>query len=109
MIESERKTNLPTKMKRIFQKLGKGKATDVDSNVTVYNTSATNTTARNSVGSQARGDWKESKAPSVYRADEVHEDHIDHVAVSRPRGDPDEIMRANGTVAEERFEAADRK
>lgn len=88
-------------MKRVFQKFGKGKATDVDSSVTVCDTSATNTTARNSVGSQTKGDWKdESKAPSVYRADEVHENNIDHVAVSRPRGDPDEIMRANGTVAE---------
>lgn len=81
-------------MKRVFQKFGKGRTTDEDNSVTVFDTSATNTTARNSVGSQARGDLKgDSKAPPVYKADEVHGDHIDHIAVSRPHGDADTIAR----------------
>ena len=93
-LESQKNASLPTKMKRVFQKFGKGKNHDYAASVTVVNTSATNTTARNSVGSQARGDWKgDSKAPSVYKADEEHGDHIDHIAVSRPHGDADTIAR----------------
>lgn len=59
-------------MKRVFQKFGKGKNHDD----TVVNTSATNTTARNSVGSQARGD--------VWQDDQKQAYELDSVAVSRP-------------------------
>ena len=85
-------------MKRVFQKFGKGENHD-DASVTVVDTSATNTTARNSVGS-------DFKAPEVYREEMTHKDHVDHIAVSRPdagySNDPDAITDAHGQVVYEK-------
>lgn len=64
------------KMKRVFQKFGKGKNHADAASVTVVNTSATNTTARNSVCSQARG--------GVWEKDQKQAYELDSVAVSRP-------------------------
>lgn len=86
-------------MKRVFQKFGKGKSHHDDASVTVVDTSATNTTARNSVGS-------DSKAPEVYREEVTHQDHVDRIAVSRPdasySNDPDAITDAHGKVVYEK-------
>ena len=75
-LESQNNSSLPMKMKRVFQKFGKGKNHADAASVTVVNTSATNTTARNSVCSQARGGVGEKDQKQAYE--------LDSVAVSRP-------------------------
>lgn len=104
VLETERKVSLPAKMKRVFQKFAKAKANQDDA-------SATATTTRNRVGSQARGDWKcDSKGAEVIKAKEVQQDGT---TVSRPErclsGDHDAITRADGKIVEEKVEGVDRK
>lgn len=60
VLETDQKTSMPTKVKRVFQKFGRGRVADDTPSMTMVGTSATNTVGRNS------GEW--SAEPPMYVA-----------------------------------------